>query len=103
MRHTSLTFSWVKLCKRPEVNSEPTHFLTFMNNDKVFPSLHDIACSCQCSDQLQLLPRHWQAKKYWISRDLQKPHLIENNPNNTRNNMKSEIKNKKNRSISLWN
>ena len=27
VRHTSLPFIWVKLCKRPEVNSEPAHFL----------------------------------------------------------------------------
>ena len=29
-------------------------------------------------------------------------YYVENNPNNTRNNMKSQIKNKKDRSISLW-
>ena len=39
------------------MNSEPTHFLTFMNNGKAFPSLDGIACSYQCSDQLQLLAR----------------------------------------------
>ena len=44
VRHTPLTFAWVKLYKRPEVNSEPTHFL---NNGKTFPSLHDITCSYQ--------------------------------------------------------
>ena len=44
MRHTSLTFTWVKLRKRPEVNSEPTHFL---NSDKAFLSLDDMACSYQ--------------------------------------------------------
>ena len=27
VRHTSLSFTWVKLCKRPEVSSEPTNFL----------------------------------------------------------------------------
>ena len=100
VRHTFLTFTWVKLCKRPKVNSKPTHFL---NNGKVFPSLDDMTCSYQYSNQLQLLQGHWQAKRYWISRDLQKPDLSENNYNNTRNNMKSHIKNKKNRSISLWN
>ena len=34
---------------------------------------------------------------------LQKPSLLENNLSNTRNNMKSKIKNKKNGSISQWN
>ena len=100
MRHTILTFTLVKLCKRPKVNSKPTHFL---NNGKIFPSLDDMTCSYQYPNQLQLLQGHWQAKRYWISRDLQKPDLSENNYNNTRNNMKSHIKNKKNRSISLWN
>ena len=26
-RHIPLTFTWVKLCKTPEVNSEPAHFV----------------------------------------------------------------------------
>ena len=34
---------------------------------------------------------------------LQKPNLLENNLSNTRNDMKSKIKNKKNGSISQWN
>ena len=34
-RNTSLTFTWVKLCKRPEGNGEPAHFL---DNDKAFSS-----------------------------------------------------------------
>ena len=38
-----------------------------------------------------------QAKRYWISWDLEKPNLLENNPNNTMNNMKSWIQNKKNK------
>ena len=38
MKNTSLTFTWKNLCKRPEINSEPAHFLTFMNNSKAFPS-----------------------------------------------------------------
>ena len=89
MRHTSLTFTWVKLCKRPDVNSEPTHFLTFMNNGKVFPSLG-----------IMQLPMPWPApasnwplasQKYWIPWDLQKPDLLENNPIKIRSNMKSQI------------
>ena len=34
----------------PEVNSEPSNFLTFMNNDKAFHSLDGMACSYQCPD-----------------------------------------------------
>ena len=40
---------------------------------------------------------YWETDKpktYWIWK-LQKLNLLENNPNNTRNNMKSHIKNKK--------
>ena len=59
-------------CKRPEMNSEPTHFLTFINNGKAFSSLDGMACSYQCSDQFQFLPGHWPAKRYWI---LKKPNL----------------------------
>ena len=51
------------LCKRYEVNSEPTHFLIFMNNGKAFPTLDGIACSHQCSDQLQLLTRALASQK----------------------------------------
>ena len=91
-------------CKTAEVNSEPIHFLTFTNICKTFSSLDSMTCSCQCSDHLQLLPGHWQAERYWMSWDLQKLISLENNPNNTRNNMKSQIQNKKNRgSISFSN
>ena len=54
-------------CKRPKVNSEPTHFLAFVNN-----SLDGMACSYQCSNQFQFLPGHWPAKRHWI---LKKPNL----------------------------
>ena len=47
-----LTLIWVKLNVRPEVSTEPTHFLALMNNGKAFSS----------SDQFQFLPGHWQAK-----------------------------------------
>ena len=49
VRHTHLfNFYWNKIiCKRPEVNSEPTHFLTFINNDEAFSILDDMACSYQ--------------------------------------------------------
>ena len=42
-KHTTLTFTWVKLYKRPGLNSEPTNLLTFLNNGKAFPSLDDMA------------------------------------------------------------
>ena len=92
------------ICKRPEVNGEPTyHFLIFKNYGKTFSSLYGMACSYQCSDQFQLLPGHWQSKRYRISWDLEKLNLLEKNPNNTRNNM-SQIQNKKyGGNISLWN
>ena len=81
----------VNVCKRPEVNTEPTHFLTFMNNGKTFSSLDGMECSYQW---------HCQAKRHWISRGFQKPSLLEHKLK-TRNNMKSQIKNKKNGSTSL--
>ena len=77
-----------------------------MNDGKAFSSSwHDgMTCSYQCPDQFQLLPGHYQAKTHWISRYPQKPNLLQNNTNDTRNNMKSQIKKKKNGgSISLWN
>ena len=93
MRHTYLfTFYLNKIkCKKPKVNTEPTHFPILMNNG--------MACSYQCSDQFQFLPEHWPAKRYWISLDLKKTNLFKNNLNNTRNNMKSQIQNKKNGGI----
>ena len=57
-----LTLTWVKLSVRPEVSTEPTHFLTLMNNGKAFSGLDDMTCSYQCSGQFQFLPGHWQAK-----------------------------------------
>ena len=86
-------------CKRPEMNNEPTHFLTFMNNSKAFSSLDGLACSYQCSDQFRFLPGHWSVKRYWISWDLEKPNSFKKNLNNTRNNIKSQILNKKNGGI----
>ena len=81
------------------MSTEPTHFLTLMNNGKAFSSLDGMACSNQCSDQFQFLPGLWQAKRYWISWDPKKPNLFKNNLNNTRNNLKSQIQNKKNGGI----
>ena len=93
MRHTyPFNFHPSKIkCKKPEVNSEPTHFLTFMNS-----SLDAMTCSYQCSDQFQFLPGHWQEKRYWISLDLKKPNLFKSNLNNTRNNVRSQIQSKNN-------
>ena len=73
--------------------------MAFMNNGKAFPSVNGRFFSNPCHSQLHLLPDHWQAERYWISSDLRKPNLFENNLNNSRNDLKSE--NKKNRSISL--
>ena len=75
MRHTYLFHFYLNktIWKRPEVHSEHTHFLTFMNNGKVFSSLDYMTCSFQCFGQFQLLPGHWQAKRYWISWDLKNP------------------------------
>ena len=75
-------------CKRPEVKSEPTYFLTLMNDGKAFSSLDGIQ-----------LPVPWQTKKYWISWDLKKPNFSKNNLNNTRNNIKSQIQTKENGGI----
>ena len=98
MRHTYLFNSYLSKikCERPEMKSEPTHFLTLMNNGKAFSSLDGMACSYQCSDQFQFLPGLWQAKRYWISCYLKKWNLFKNNLNNTRNNVKPQIQNKKN-------
>ena len=52
-----VTFTRVKLCRRPEVNSEPAHFLTFMKNGVAFPSLGWHA-AYQCPDQFQLKEFH---------------------------------------------
>ena len=35
--------TWVKLNVRPELSTEPTHFLTLMNNGKTSSSLDGIA------------------------------------------------------------
>ena len=78
------------ICKRPELNSKPTHFLTLMNNDKAFFSLDGMAYLC--SEQFHLLLGHWQAKRNWISWYFEKLNLLENNPNNNRNNIKTSLK-----------
>ena len=72
-----------------------------MNSGKEFSSLDDKACSYQCPDKFQLLPGQWQAKSYWISWDHQWPNFLENNPNNTKNNMKSQIWNKRTKEVSV--
>ena len=74
-----------------------------MSNGKTFRSLDGMACSNLWYDRPQFLPGHQQSKKYWIFSDLYTLNLLDKNSNNSRNNMKSQIKNKKNRSISLWN
>ena len=57
--------------------------------------LGQMACSYQCPEQLQFVPGLW-SKKSQISSDLQKYNLFADNPipSNSRDNMKSQIKNK---------
>ena len=72
-------FYVVKLCKRPEMNSEPTHFF---NKGKVFPSLDDMAFSYQCPE---------------TSTDFLRPsktQFIKNNTSNNRNNISLKLKTK---------
>ena len=76
-----------------------------MNNIKAFTSLDGMACSYQCSEQVQFLPERWPAKRYWISWDFEKPNLFKNNlpeiiyQEYTRNNIKSQIPYQKNGGI----
>ena len=102
--HTSLTFTLVK--SRPKVNSEPiwhSWIMTFMNNGKTLPRLDGMACSYLRHDHLYFFIRTLAALRCFIFWDLQKFNLLENSLNNSRNNLKFQIKNKKSRSISLWN
>ena len=57
-----LTLTWVKLNVRPELSTEPTHFLTLMHNGVECFSLDVMSYSYHCSDQFQFLPGHWQVK-----------------------------------------
>ena len=70
-----------------KMSTESTDFLTLMNNGKTLSSLDGMACRYQCSDQ--------------FSWDLKKLNLFKNNLNKTKNNMKSQIQNKK--MVELWN
>ena len=47
VRHTYLFKFYLSkiIFKKPEVNSEPTYFLTFMNNGKAFPSFDSMTYS----------------------------------------------------------
>ena len=71
-----------------------------MNNGKAFTGLDGMANSNLWHAKPKFLPGHWKAKKYWIYSDLQTTNLLEKN--NSRYDMKSQIENKKNRSINLW-
>ena len=55
------------------MNSESTHFLTFMNNSKAFSSLDDMTCSYQCSEQFQFLPGTDQQKGIGFLEILENP------------------------------
>ena len=56
-----LPLTRVKLNVKPELNTEPTNFLTLMNNGKAFSTLDGMTCCYQCFDQFQFLLGHWQA------------------------------------------
>ena len=66
-----LTLTWVKLNVRPEVSTEPTHFLTLMNNGKAFSSLDGMACTTKCS-----VLQDTDNPRYWIYWDLKKPNQL---------------------------
>ena len=72
------------------MSTEPTNFLTLMNNaGKAFSSLDDMACCYQRFDQFQFLPGHWQAGIGFLETLKNPANLFKNNLNNIRNNMKS--------------
>ena len=103
VRHTyrfNFYLSKIKF-KRPKstMNQPICHFLTLMNNGESFSSLDGMGYSYQCPDQFQYLPGLWQAKRYGISWDLKTPNLFKNNLNNTRNNVRPQIQNRKNGGI----
>ena len=65
VRHTYLTFiTKVKLCKKAEKNSEPSHLCCGIFN----MTCHDPATSVLTSSSFY--PGHW-SKRFWISGDLQ--------------------------------
>ena len=70
------------------MNSEPTHFLTFMNTSKAFSSLDGM----QLLRPVSISTRTLTSQKLLNSYKTQ----LKINLNNTRNNIKSQIKNKKN-------
>ena len=83
---------------RPEMSTEPTHFLRLMNNVKAFSNLDSMACNYQCLTSFSFY-QDTGKPKYWISWDLKKPNLFKNNLNKIRNNFKSKIKKERNGGI----
>ena len=78
------------------MSTEPTNFLTLMNNGKAFSSFDGMACSYQCSDHF-VSTRALESQLVAFLETLKKPaNLFKNNLNNTRNNMKFQIQKKKN-------
>ena len=75
MRDTYLfNFNLSKIkCKRSDVNSEPTKFLTFMDNIEAFSSLDSIACSYQYSDQFNFYQDTDKPKGIGFLETLKKP------------------------------
>ena len=77
--------------------------MTSINKGKAFPSLDGMTGNYPRHDQFQFLPGHWKIQNVLDFLRPTKTNLSGNNSKSSRNNMKSQIKNKKSRSISLWN
>ena len=94
MRYTYLFNFYLSkiICKQPEVNKEPTHLLAITNNVKAFPRFDDMACSYSAMTVSASIKELTSQKVLDLLRP-SKPSLLENNPNNTRNNMNSQIAN----------
>ena len=77
------------------MSTEPTHFLTLMNNGKTFSSLDGVVCSYSALTSFSFY-QGTDKPRYWISWALKYPaNLFNNDLDNTRNNMKSQIQKKK--------
>ena len=70
-----------------------------MNNGKIFSSFGGMQLLLSSLSLYQGI----EGKMYWISWDLRKPDLLENNTSNTKKKIKPQIKNKMKRSTNFWN
>ena len=73
-----------------------------MNNGKAFPEI-EWHSATRTKINFNFYQGTGKPKGIGFLESFQKPNFLENNPNNSRNNKKSQIKNRNNRSISLWN